>query len=644
MLNDLDAVDWSGLEHAYGAADDVPGLLRALAAGDREALSSLYGNIWHQGTVYEATGHAVPFLVRILDLQSADPGDVLGLLASIAEGSSYHAVHRPLLPRSRRDDDEVAGQMETELGWVAAAVRAVAAGTPVYLRLLATHPDETTRAAAAHLLGTLGTGHGIAEELLRAAAGDPAEPVRAAAVLSSYPFGVPVTGSLTDRAALPRLAAAIITLARSDADTEALEAIIERDAPACLHTVDRLPTGTANGLSWVADAVAPHWDVLTRLLTAWLRHPDATVREAAARAAEVPLHAWRPAAGALLPALTAAAQDPADAVRDPALRHLAAVGRGADLLWAAADRTPPAARPRGWFAEAGLPHIALTSLARLRDPRADTRLAELLRAGTPERNELGDAVDALGPWAVACREVILDAVEAAPAGHTRAWLIRAAGRIGVPVAGLVPMLRRQLAGHPRSAGTLLAGLGPAAAAALPELTDLRSGDDADDQLTAAYALWRITGGIDDLLGLLRIHLRKLWALELLAGVGPDAAGLAGMLPPMFEDDSEWRVIHAAVAYWRLTGDAEPVVPVLIRLVAPIPWGVLAVRTLADIGPAAPAAIPVLREHAASPYRQAGKIPEDDGWAAVCAHALARVRGSDPGPWPEVPVPEAFACP
>ena len=50
------------LHHAYGPAEDVPNQLRALISHDEkqrdEALYALHGNIWHQGTIYEATSHA----------------------------------------------------------------------------------------------------------------------------------------------------------------------------------------------------------------------------------------------------------------------------------------------------------------------------------------------------------------------------------------------------------------------------------------------------------------------------------------------------------------------------------------------------------------------------------------------------------
>ncbi len=65
MLEGLEGIDWGSLHHAYGAASDVPGLLRALASPRRKkrsrAIYDLYGNIWHQGTVYEATAYAVPW-------------------------------------------------------------------------------------------------------------------------------------------------------------------------------------------------------------------------------------------------------------------------------------------------------------------------------------------------------------------------------------------------------------------------------------------------------------------------------------------------------------------------------------------------------------------------------------------------------
>lgn len=98
MLAKLDTIDWANLTHAYGSADDVPDQIRALRSADRavreRALGQLYANIFHQGTRYQASAAAVPFLLELL----ADPSTparpaVLGLLTGLAIG--YDEAHLP---------------------------------------------------------------------------------------------------------------------------------------------------------------------------------------------------------------------------------------------------------------------------------------------------------------------------------------------------------------------------------------------------------------------------------------------------------------------------------------------------------------------------------------------------------------------
>jgi hypothetical protein len=91
MLEGLDKVDWSRLKHAYGPATDVPGQIRALASRIGEVRSqanyALYGNIFHQGTRYEATPYAVPFLFELLTSPDvADKHEIITLLVSLAIG------------------------------------------------------------------------------------------------------------------------------------------------------------------------------------------------------------------------------------------------------------------------------------------------------------------------------------------------------------------------------------------------------------------------------------------------------------------------------------------------------------------------------------------------------------------------------
>ncbi|MEU9075550.1 hypothetical protein [Kitasatospora sp. NPDC048538] len=131
-LDGLDAIDWAGLDHAYGGAGDVPGLLRALCGpGERErdrALGALYGNIFHQGSRYPASAVAVPFLARLaVDATLPGRAEVLGLLASLAIG--YDEAHLPAgvaIAQWRHERAELAAKdgaaVLAELdAWVAAA-------------------------------------------------------------------------------------------------------------------------------------------------------------------------------------------------------------------------------------------------------------------------------------------------------------------------------------------------------------------------------------------------------------------------------------------------------------------------------------------------------------------------------------------
>ena len=68
----LDDHHWHRLEHAYGAAGDIPPLLRALelspgpiADSGAEPWFSLWSSLCHQGDVYTASYAAVPHIVRI---------------------------------------------------------------------------------------------------------------------------------------------------------------------------------------------------------------------------------------------------------------------------------------------------------------------------------------------------------------------------------------------------------------------------------------------------------------------------------------------------------------------------------------------------------------------------------------------------
>ena len=90
--------NWSELTHAYGDASDVPQLIQSIQSSDEdereEALDELYSNIWHQGTVYEATVKALPVLLELyIKKKVIDLDGLAFLIILIADGKGYHQVH-----------------------------------------------------------------------------------------------------------------------------------------------------------------------------------------------------------------------------------------------------------------------------------------------------------------------------------------------------------------------------------------------------------------------------------------------------------------------------------------------------------------------------------------------------------------------
>ena len=238
MLDGLDSIDWSQLEHAYGPAVDVPDQIRALISPEPErrdrALWELYGNIFHQGTRYEASAYAVPFLLEILrERATPDRAGVLNLLTSVAIG--YDEAWLPDgFPVARFREDARGGEeilrSTPPLGdgegriehkfeyWNSldsesqnrvyasielAAYDAVRAGVPTFLDILA-EPDATAeeRVAAIYALAWFPEeAHQSVPALLRAAA-DPEPAVAASALVALGLVGSDAEVGATVEAAL----------------------------------------------------------------------------------------------------------------------------------------------------------------------------------------------------------------------------------------------------------------------------------------------------------------------------------------------------------------------------------------------------------------------------------------------------------
>jgi hypothetical protein len=187
-LTGLNAVTWSQYHHAYGPADDVPGLLRALLSDDparRETAKwELYGNLWHQGAVYEATQHAVPFLVELLSVEGTDKEFLITYLAHLAAGHSFHELHQKKSVYDRmRNTPGFQAKIERENLWVDAATTAVREGRDVFVSH-ANSDDPMVRIATTFISSRFSDEAVLGEVMLALWKEDEDERVRASALMS----------------------------------------------------------------------------------------------------------------------------------------------------------------------------------------------------------------------------------------------------------------------------------------------------------------------------------------------------------------------------------------------------------------------------------------------------------------------------
>lgn len=243
MLEGLEQIDWGKLQHAYGPAEDVPGLLRGLASPEKsargEALHALWGNIWHQGTVYEATSVAAPFLIE-LATNSCVQGreEILLLLASIANGNSYLDVHQHVglfkeMYGAEMTTEKWTEDLGRELSWVKAARAAVVASVNRYVGML-DDSDWPVREAAAFLLAALGSdGSATCSAIEKRFVIETEARVKVSFLLALGVLGKQVSSRIENAASDPRagvrLAAALsmVRLLREQAPDAAVELLIQ---------------------------------------------------------------------------------------------------------------------------------------------------------------------------------------------------------------------------------------------------------------------------------------------------------------------------------------------------------------------------------------------------------------------------------
>ncbi|HUE75154.1 MAG TPA: hypothetical protein VMP01_30075 [Pirellulaceae bacterium] len=94
MLDELDNVKWENLACAHNPVE-VPHLIRQLCSDDPDqrlqALEVLIEYLWYQGTVFECSLYALPFLVDLLTEPSTpDKTGIAVLISAIGTGTPYY--------------------------------------------------------------------------------------------------------------------------------------------------------------------------------------------------------------------------------------------------------------------------------------------------------------------------------------------------------------------------------------------------------------------------------------------------------------------------------------------------------------------------------------------------------------------------
>ncbi|GAA2513796.1 PBS lyase [Streptomyces gobitricini] len=664
MFTGIDEVDWASLGHAYGPADDVPGLLRGLASPDpmeREvALDGMYGAVHHQGDVYDSTLACIPFLLELVARPEVqDRGCVIELLTSIG-GIDLGGDDE--LDELDPEDEE----FEDAANYAMAAA-AVAAGADVFLALVG-DDDREVRLAAPGALASLHQ-----------------DPARVLVLLRE------------------RLTA--------ETDREVRLALVEAVGRIALR-YESLRDEIADWLGWLTGAAQDPALRLAALAQLARCAPDrlprdvvVTVTELLDRLREAPGHGGRPAP-------------------PPGLEEMAAVARLPDLtdLAVLAELTelpevpdqPEAVEPRplaptlvGQLRELREEQRAgrgsawaddlLRTLHSALDDRVEDRIALVTaQLRSPDRDQRADAVWMCGglvrTWRGAYDEVVrlvgaqlgdpeprlreaavvwleglfevarpaADALAARVAADPAPWASeRAGGRPGTGSALLaltrtgdaraVPALARALE-EPRLDGRLgyaITHLGEAAVPLVPALRYRLGGLPLDEELgeeagplLLALAHLGASEALEEVLRVLRgaPAFRREWVVEsslrALTAFGPAAGEAAGDLRALLDDCSVAVVTSAARALWAVEGDAGAVLPRLrARLLAPdAAHRREAARAVGAMGRAAGAVAPELRACLSAP----GVWLRVDAAVALC-RATGDVRAALPvlvGAWKE----------
>ncbi|MEU3462000.1 hypothetical protein ABZ721_18925 [Streptomyces sp. NPDC006733] len=595
-LAGLDAHPWASVSHAYGPAEDLPDLLRALTEGGgeaEEAISELYSCILHQGTVYSASVDAVPYLARIAAAAGPGATEVLCLLGGMAESEdewkiapgavraavvTYVPLLIPLLTHA-------VVNVRLLTAWTLGHTRNPEAALAALQSRWTAEADPDVRAELLIALGRVDLA-GAALETRALLGTDTPAPLRLAALLVALAAGEPWTDA-HHNAALGLLPAREVTIDRySLRHREPLHAIVDSllrrettaDREAAFALLDSALRDGRPEVRAEALSAADHACYLSRSA------PTRLVPAIAPLAAEYPastlLGKLGPAAAQAAPALAELAAQPDDEAADRALAVLVRVAprQAAPLLARNLDRRPRALDAAGDFHAPAFPF----------DPALLAAVRTRLAADGLGNNETAALVHLLrqwGPQATAALPELYAALPRFPYAATAITAVAAAG----------PQTERDQAG-----------------------AVLRA---AAESLMVARAHHDLTGESDVLLDGVTTALSAgprdvAEAAQAAAALGARAVGLLPALRTAVSQDVEPTTpqldtnIAIATALWQIDGADEEAVTILASVLDRTTgnqlryrWtAIRAIRAAAFLGPAARPLIPRLEQLLADPEK------------------------------------------
>ncbi|MFJ8957890.1 hypothetical protein ACIRG5_00815 [Lentzea sp. NPDC102401] len=630
----VDNVPWESLQHHYGSAEDIPALLLA-SATDPDAFGELHNKVFHQGGGILSSA---PPVLPVLVLWAHDPGfphrdaaiRFIGDLAQTARGSDAEYVNA---------------------AWPAAWQEAL----PQLLGLLA-DPDPVVRRAVASPLGQAADQAALVlpallarwhEELDEAAR---LKYVLAAAQLlrdtsEEWPVEVIDWLSSLHRNENPALRFAGVLAARrcglGGRDPRHVD-----EAASYLSTADLAvwhdvwPVGrrvVGRLLWWTNDILDDDRDGRTRLAAALLDSGDPDRRTNALTTAAAVMERWRSPVTTLLPLVANRLSDPDSRQRRSASSILASAGQAAApwtaQLLAACDDEPGVALP------------ALQALVKIGAPEAVGLVADLLHAPghTLSRTagcngpSLPDLLTLLRPAAarllpsvrrrltssstlVEQRDLLLVLAEWGP--DARDALVEIASFLGTEAEGW--------------ALDALVALDSAEAreAALPAIM---ATTDVPISARAAVRRWKMTGEPEELLLHIQADDPTLRGYnEVLAQLGPAAAGLADRLREQAALCRGWQRMKLQYALWRMTGDPEDGLSVAMAARSALRSdgvfsrnAIRAIGKLASLGSLAAPVVPALRPLLHGDVRPTKGIPDDDRLCETVREVLAAAGSVSP---------------